>query len=89
MVASKKIRAGVRGMCLFFGPKCACFEQLPYPFQSFQTLQTDLNHYSQIPLYGHPLNTRATHYYGKFALLLAKESSYIFCTSTRLTRTLP
>ena len=38
MVASKKIRMGVHGMCPFFGPKCACFEQLPYPFQSLQTL---------------------------------------------------
>lgn len=38
MVASKSARGNARGMFLFFGPKYACFEQLPYPFQSLQTL---------------------------------------------------
>ena len=72
-------------MCLFFGPKCACFEQLPYPVQSLQTLTITVK-----PRFTDThLIARATHCYGKFALFLAKDSSYIFSSSTRLTRTLP
>ena len=67
---------------------------LRWELNSFSSKLVGENWYSHTLLYGHPLKTDTSSYYGQFALSTGKESLYIFSkfiplnTDTSLTRTL-